>query len=84
MLMQKNRPRRDVFRVSRSNLMGSSRDFDMFENTESGQPPLPTPSQGFLGIEIEIYLVFNAILSKLLVNMVRTTGIGSSSLVSAL
>ena len=55
---KKNRPRRDVFRVSRSNLMGSSRDFDMFENTESGQPPLPTPSQGFLGIEIEIYLVF--------------------------
>ena len=64
--------------------MGSSRDFDMFENTESGQPPLPTPSQGFLGIEIEIYLVFNAILSKLIVNMVRTTGIGRSSLVSAL
>ena len=82
--MQKNRPRRDVFRVSRSNLMGSSRDFDMFENTGAGQPPLPTPPQGFLGREIEMYLVFNAILSKLIVNMVRTTGIGRSSLVSAL
>jgi len=45
---------------------------------------LPTPPQGFLGREIDMYHVLNAVLTKRFVSLVGPTGIGRGSLASAL
>ena len=48
------------------------------------EDPSPTPPQFFLGREVDMYHVLNAILSKRLVTIVGETGVGRSSLVCAI
>ena len=52
--------------------------------SESGQHTLPTPPQGYLGREADMYHVLNLVLSRRFVNIVGPTGIGRSSLAAAL
>ena len=64
---------------------GSSRQADGAGGSSSqSDHHLPTPPQGFLGREVEMYLLLNAVLDKRLVNLVGPTVMGRSSLVAAL
>jgi len=77
-------PRRSLLRKSMAK-KGSSRHSD--GGGGSSLPTdhhLPTPPQGFLGREVEMYLLLNAVLDKRLVNLVGPTGMGRSSLAAAL
>jgi len=77
-------PRRSLIRKSMAK-KGSSRQADGGGGSSSqSDHHLPTPPQGFLGREVEMYLLLNAVLDKRLVNLVGPTGMGRSSLVAAL
>lgn len=77
-------PRRSLMRKSMAK-KGSSRQADSGGGSSSqSDHHLPTPPQGFLGREVEMYLLLNAVLDKRLVNLVGPTGMGRSSLVAAL
>ena len=77
-------PRRSLMRKSMAK-KGSSRQADGGGGSSSqSDHNLPTPPQGFLGREVEMYLLLNAVLDKRLVNLVGVTGMGRSSLVAAL
>lgn len=54
------------------------------ELSSSARSHLPTQPEGFLGREIEMYLLLNAVLDRRLVNLVGPTGMGRSSLATAL
>eukprot|EP00592_Proboscia_alata_P003201 CAMPEP_0194375938 /NCGR_PEP_ID=MMETSP0174-20130528/24497_1 /TAXON_ID=216777 /ORGANISM="Proboscia alata, Strain PI-D3" /LENGTH=2279 /DNA_ID=CAMNT_0039156461 /DNA_START=633 /DNA_END=7472 /DNA_ORIENTATION=+ len=57
---------------------------DLLQSHSSSDQPLPTPPQGFLGRETDMYHVLNAVLDRRFVNVVGKTGIGRSSLASSL
>ena len=68
-----------------SSKIGSVRGY---ENVTGGSAlqdiNLPTPPQSFLGREIDMYKVLNAILDKKFVNIIGQKGLGRSSLAAAL
>ena len=78
-------PRRNLLRKSMAK-KGSSRQADGGGGNSSlpADNHLPTPPQGFLGREVEMYHLLNAVLDKRLVNLVGPTGMGRSSLAAAL
>ena len=65
---------------------GSSRRFIHHRKNHENdviEQSLPTPPQGFLGREVDMYVLMNKVLTKRFVSLVGTTGIGRSSLASA-
>ena len=75
-------PRRSLL-LRKSVKKGSSRDVGG-GNAISTDHHLPTPPQDFLGREIEMYKLLNAVLDRRLVNLVGPVGMGRSSLAAAL
>jgi len=65
---------------------GSGRRFKYERKTDNDilEQALPTPPQGFLGREVEMYILMNEVLTKRFVSLVGITGIGRSSLASAM
>ena len=69
---------------SRSLYFGGARSSELSVRNMMQEDPSPTPPQFFLGREVDMYHVLNAILSKRLVTVVGETGVGRSSLVCAI
>ena len=69
---------------SRSQYFGGARSSELSVRNMMQEDPSPTPPQFFLGREVDMYHVLNAILSKRLVTIVGETGVGRSSLVCAI
>lgn len=63
----------------------SRRNIYQRRSIENGaiEQALPTPPQGFLGREVDMYTLLNEVLTKRFVSLVGITGIGRSSLASA-
>jgi hypothetical protein len=87
--LQKQKSRRkgaltqDISR-SRSIYLGGSRSSELSVRNMMQEDPSPTPPQFFLGREVDMYHVLNAVLMKRLVSVVGEKGLGRSSLVYAL
>ena len=69
---------------SRSIYLGGSRSSELSVRNMMQEDPSPTPPQFFLGREVDMYHVLNAVLMKRLVSVVGDKGVGRSSLVYAL
>lgn len=83
-LRSKTSKRSGLLQRSRSSYFGGAKSSELSVRNMMQEDPSPTPPQFFLGREVEMYHVLNAILTKRLVTVVGETGVGKSSLVCAI
>ena len=82
-LRSKSRRGRGISR-SRSVNFGGARNSELSVRNMIQEDPSPTPPQFFLGREVDMHKVLNAILEKRLVSVIGPAGYGSSSLACGL
>jgi hypothetical protein len=69
---------------AKSVYLGGAKGSELSVRNMMQEDPSPSPPQFFLGREVDMYMVLNAVLGKRLVSVVGESGVGRSSLVCGL